>query len=80
MTYLFHYRHSHISWKRMKKLHNDGLLNSFDLELFETCECLVGKMTKTHSNLLEVVHICSDVCLMSVNVRGGYQYFINFTY
>jgi hypothetical protein len=37
----------HISEKRMKKLHNDGLLTSFDFESYETCEaCLLGKMTK----------------------------------
>ena len=48
MTYMWHCRLGHISWKRMKKLHDDGLLTSFDLESFETCEsCLLGKMTKT---------------------------------
>ena len=32
----------------MKKLHDDGLITSFDLESFETCESyLLGKMTKT---------------------------------
>src|SRR3954465_11769246 len=33
MTYFWHWPHCHISWKRMKKLHDDGLLTSF-----ETCE------------------------------------------
>jgi hypothetical protein len=29
------------------KLHNDGLLNSFDFESLDVCEfCLLGKMTK----------------------------------
>src|SRR3954462_6624451 len=47
-TYFWHCRLGHISWKRMKKLHDDGLLTSFDLESFDTCEsCLLGKMTKT---------------------------------
>ena len=71
----------------MKKLHDDGLLTSFDLESFETCEsCLLGKMTKTPfaksyekaSDLLGLVH--SDVCgPMSTTARGGYEYFITFT-
>jgi len=62
----------------MKRLHDDGLLTSFDFESYETCEsCLLGKMTKAPftgfperaSNLLELVH--TDVC--------GFQYFITFT-
>ena len=71
----------------MKKLHDDGLLTSFDLESFETCEsCLLSKMTKTPfarsceraSDLLELIH--SDVCgPMSTTARGGYEYFITFT-
>ena len=71
----------------MKKLHDDGLLTSFDLELFETSEsCLLGKMTKTPFarscerafDLLELIH--SDVCRpMSTTARGGYEYFITFT-
>ena len=87
MTYFWHCRLGHISWKRMKKLHDDGLLTSFDLESFETCEsCLLGKMTKTPfarsceraSDLLELIH--SDVCgPMSTTARGGYEYFITFT-
>ncbi|CAD6220054.1 unnamed protein product [Miscanthus lutarioriparius] len=37
----------HISENRMKRLHADGLLTSFDFESYETCEaCLLGKMTK----------------------------------
>src|SRR6187401_3704693 len=46
-TYLWHCRLGHIGVKRMKKLHNDGLLESFDYESFGACEpCLMGKMTK----------------------------------
>ncbi|CAD6253421.1 unnamed protein product [Miscanthus lutarioriparius] len=38
----------HISENRMKRLHSDGLLTSFDFKSYETCEaCLLGKMTKT---------------------------------
>jgi hypothetical protein len=71
----------------MKKLHADGLLESLDYELFETCEpCLIGKMTRTPfsgtmeraNDLLEIIH--TDVCSpMSVEVRGGYHYVLTFT-
>ena len=38
----------HISVKRMKKIHADGLLEAFDYQSFDTCQpCLMGKMTKT---------------------------------
>jgi len=86
-TYMWHCRLSHISEKRMKKLHADGLLTSFDFESYETCEaCLLGKMTKAPftgvperaSDLLELIH--TDVCgPMSSTARGGFQYFITFT-
>ena len=46
-TYLWHCRLGHIGVKRMKKLDPDGLQESLDYELFDTCEpCLMGKMTK----------------------------------
>ena len=86
-TYMWHCRLGHISEKRMKKLHSDGLLTSFDFESYETCEaCLLGKMTKTlftgfperASDLLELIH--TDVYgPMSSITRGGFQYFITFT-
>ena len=68
-TYTWHCCLDHISEKRMKKLHSDGLLTSFDFESYETCEaCLLGKMTKTSftgfleraSYLVELIH--TDVC------------------
>ena len=47
-TYLWHCRLGHIGVKRMKKLHSDGLLESFDFESLERGEaCLMGNMTKT---------------------------------
>ena len=70
-TYFWHCRLGHISLKRMKKLHDDGLLTSSDFGSFETCEsCLLGKMTKSPfaksceraSELLELIH--SDVCVV----------------
>ena len=86
-TYLWHCRLGHISVKRMKKLHADGLLESLDCESFDTCEpCLMGKMTKTPfsgtmewaNDLLEIRH--TDVCSpMSVDARGRYHYFVSFT-
>jgi hypothetical protein len=86
-TYMWHCRLGHISKKRMKKLHEDGLLSSFDFESYETCEsCLLGKMTKMPftgfperaSDLLVLIH--TDVCgPMSSTARGGFQYFITFT-
>ena len=86
-TYIWHCRLGHISEKRMKKLHADGILNSFDFESYETCEaCFLGKMTKSSfngspervSDLLELIH--SDVCgPMSTTARGGFHYFITFT-
>ncbi|MBJ4058734.1 DDE-type integrase/transposase/recombinase, partial [Salmonella enterica subsp. enterica serovar Goldcoast] len=86
-TFIWHCRLGHISKKRVEKLHSDGMLNSFDLESFETCEsCLVGKITKTPftgrseraSDLLALIH--TDVCgPMSTTARGGFQYFITFT-
>jgi len=86
-TYLWHCRLGHISEKRMKKLHGDGLLTSFDFESYETCQaCLLGKMTKSPfsglperaTDLLELIH--TDVCgPMSTTARGGYHYFITFT-
>ena len=68
-TYMWHCRLGHISEKSMKKLHEDGLLSSFDFESYEICEsCLLGKMTKASftgfperaSDLLELIH--TNVC------------------
>jgi hypothetical protein len=86
-SYMRHCRLGHISDKRMKKLHSDGLLTLFDFDSYETCEaCFLGKMTKTPfigfperaSDLLELIH--TNVCgPMGTTARGGFQYFITFT-
>ena len=65
----------------------DGLLERLDFNEFPVYESyLEGKMTKRPFNakgyrakdLLELVH--SDVCgPMSIQARGGYEYFITFT-
>ena len=70
----------------MQKLQKDGMLASFYLESFDTCEaCLMGKMTKTPftwhpewaRELLNIIH--SDVCSpMSIPARGGYLYSVTF--
>ena len=83
-TFLWHCHLGHIV---VKKLHVDGLLESLDFESLDTCEpCLIGKMTKTPfsgtmeraSDLSEIIH--TDVCgPMSVDVRGGYRYFLTIT-
>jgi hypothetical protein len=71
----------------MKKLHNDGLLESLDFESLDRCEpCLMGKMTKTPfsgmmeraADLLGIIH--TDVCgPMSISTGNGYRYFVTFT-
>jgi hypothetical protein len=86
-TFIWHCRLGHINEKRIERLHKDGLLNSFDFELFDTCEsCFLGEMTKTPftsqseraSDLLGLIH--TDVCgSMSSMARGGFHYFITFT-
>ena len=63
-------------------------MESLGYESFDACEpCLLGKMTKTPfsgtmeraTDLLEIIH--TDVCgPMSVDARGGYRYFLTFTY
>ena len=86
-TYFLHCRLGHINEKRILKLYQGGLIHSFDLESFETCEsCLLGKMIKAPSTghserasaLLGLIHI--DICgPISSIARRGYQYFITFT-
>jgi hypothetical protein len=45
--FIWHCRLGPINEKHTERLHKDGLLNSFDFELFDTCESsLHGKMTK----------------------------------
>ena len=79
-TYLWHCHLGHINEKHISKFHQNGLLNSFNYESFETCEsCLLEKMTKTPfigyseraNYLLGLIH--SDVCgPLSSTAKGGY--------
>ena len=76
---MWHCRLGHIGVKRMKKLHDDGPLESIDYESLDACEpCLMGKMTKTPfsgtmeraTDLLEIIH--TDVCgLMMLRLAAG---------
>ena len=85
-TYFWNCRLGHVNEKHILKLHQDGLIHSFDLESFETCEsCLLSKMTKAPftghskraSDLLGLIH--TNVCGLITSIsRGGYQYFITF--
>ena len=86
-TYFWHCRLGHVNEKSILKLHQDGLIHSFDLESFETCESgLLGKMTKAPftghseraSDLLGLIHTDVYGPISSI-ARGGYQYFITFT-
>jgi hypothetical protein len=72
---MWHCRLGHVSVKRMKKLHKDGLLGSLDFDSLDMCEtCLMGKMTKTPftgfaervTDFLGIIH--TDVCgLMNIS-------------
>ena len=86
-TYFWHCRLGHANEKRISRLHKAGVLGSFDLESYDTCEpCLHGKMTKSPfnkkgertSDLLSLIH--TDVCgPLSTQARGGFNYFVTFT-
>ena len=86
-TYLWHLHLGHVNSNRIQRLIKDSLLEPIDFDDFLVCEsCLEGKMIKRPFNakgrraqdLLELVH--SDVCgSMSIQARGGYEYFITFT-
>jgi hypothetical protein len=75
---MWHCRLGHVSVKRMKKLHKDGLLGSLDFDSLDMCEpCLMGKMTKTlftgfakrATDFLGIIH--TDVCgLMNISTRN----------
>jgi hypothetical protein len=61
--------HTHVGVKRIKKLHNDGLLGSLDFDSFDTYELfLLGKMIRTPftgtigrvSDLLGYIRMCLD--------------------
>nr|GEU73952.1 retrotransposon protein, putative, Ty1-copia subclass [Tanacetum cinerariifolium] len=86
-TYLWHYRLSDISKKRIEKMQQKRLLKSTDDESFDQCvSCLSGKMTRKSfphhperkTDLIGIIH--TDVCgpLRHVS-RQCASYFITFT-
>ena len=65
---LWHRRLGHISIERIKRLVNDGVLDTLDFTDFDTCvDCIKGKQTnkskkgaKRSSDILEIIH--TDIC------------------
>ena len=86
-TYLWHLQFGHINANIIHSFVKSGILNSFIFEPIPVCEsCLEGKMTKRlckaqgnrATKQLGLVH--TNVCgPMSVQAKGGYEYFITFT-
>ena len=80
---LWHRRLGHISMQRIKRLVNDGVLNTLDFTDFDTCvDYIKGKQTnkskkgaKRSTNILEIIH--SDICCPDMDVYG-LKYFISF--
>ena len=85
-TYLWHLKLGHINLDRINRLVKDGPLRKLNVGTLLVCESyLKGKMTKRPFSAkgerskepLHLVH--SDVCgPLSVQARGGYEYFITF--
>ncbi|KAL6315681.1 hypothetical protein AAG906_005772 [Vitis piasezkii] len=80
---LWHRRLGHISMQRIKRLVNDGVLNTLDFTDFDTCvDCIKGKHTnkskkgaKRSTDILKIIH--SDICCPDMDVYG-LKYFISF--
>ena len=85
-TYLLHLKLGHINLDKINYLVKDGPLRKLNVGTLPVCEsCLEGKMTKRPFSAkgerfkepLQLVH--SNVYgLLSVQARGGYEYFITF--
>jgi hypothetical protein len=82
-TYLWHCQLGHIRHKCMKKLHQDGILQSLDFKSFDTCNaCLIGKMAKTpfngyvkrESDLLEIMSKWRKTTTFGAVVLGNYHF------
>jgi transposase InsO family protein len=80
---LWHRRLGHISIERIKRLVNEGVLNTLDFTDFETCvDCIKGKQTNKSkkganrsSGILEIIH--TDICSPDMDSHGQ-RYFISF--
>jgi transposase InsO family protein len=79
---LWHRRLGHISIERIKRLVNEGILNTLDFTDFETCvDCIKGKQTNKSkkcanrsSDILEIIH--TDICNPDMDSHGQ-KYFIS---
>ena len=80
---LWHRRLGHISIERIKRLINDGVLNTLDFTDFDTCmNYIKGKQTNKRnkgaqrsSKILEIIHL--DICSLDMDSYGQ-KYFISF--
>jgi hypothetical protein len=80
---LWHRRLGHISIERIKRLVNEGVLNTLDFTDFETCvDCIKGKQTNKSkkganrsSGILEIIH--TNICSPDMDSHGQ-RYFISF--
>ncbi|KAL0373926.1 UNVERIFIED_CONTAM: Secreted RxLR effector protein [Sesamum radiatum] len=80
---LWHRSFGHISIERIKKLVNDGVLNTLDFTDFDTCmDCIKDKQinvskkdAKRSSNLLKIIH--TNICCPDLDSYGQ-RYFITF--
>jgi transposase InsO family protein len=80
---LWHRRLGHISIERIKRLVNEGKLNTLDFTDFETCvDCIKGKHTNKSkkganrsSDILEIIH--TDICSPDMDSHCQ-KYFISF--
>ena len=76
LSMLWHRRLGHIYIQRIKRLVNDGVLNTLDFTDFHTCvDCIKGKQTnkskkgaKRSTNILEIIHL--DICCPDMDVYG----------
>eukprot|EP00253_Pinus_taeda_P031110 PITA_31110 len=80
---LWHRRLGHISIERIKRLVNEGVLNTLDFTDFDTCvDSIKGKQTNKSkkganrsSDILEIIH--TDICSPDMDSHGQ-RYFISF--
>ena len=85
-TYLLHLRLGHINLDRINRLVKDGPLRKINVGTLPICEsCLEGKMTKRpflekgERSKEPLQLVLRDLCNpLSVQARGGYEYFITF--
>jgi hypothetical protein len=80
---LWNRRLDHISIERIKRLVNEGVLNTLDFTDFETCvDCIKGKQTNKSkkganrsSDILEIIH--TNICSPDMDSHG-HKYYISF--